>query len=112
MPNKTRKTRTIYRNIKRRVRSTQFTIPVAALGGLIACEPVQSSINAALSGNYATIPKYLSHFAGTDSLGRFDFNILKDTYVPIFLGFGIHKAASMLGVNRMLAQAKIPILRI
>lgn len=44
--------------------------------------------------------------------GTWDWNQLGMTYGPIILGAFIHKAMGYLGVNRVLARAKIPLIRI
>lgn len=66
---------------------------------------------------YAGITNAVSHFGSMmtgfeATTGKFNSANLKSGLVPILVGAGIHKAASMLGVNRMLAQAGIPFFRI
>lgn len=52
-------------------------------------------------------------FLGYDSVSaRWDFNQLKYGFGPILMGFGIHKVAQMVGINRALAAARIPFIRI
>ena len=44
--------------------------------------------------------------------GKFLFNYPIKTYAPIGLGLLFHKLANMTGLNKMLANAKIPVLRV
>jgi hypothetical protein len=43
---------------------------------------------------------------------RFDFSGLSSGLLPILMGIGVHKLANRLGINRALAQAGIPLLRV
>lgn len=100
---------------KKRVfhRSKSFTLPLAAIAGIVASEPVRGIFKSAMDGNVSQIPLYFGHFAGIKGdTGRFDLRIFLETYVPLFMGFGVHWLASRMGVNRALGAAKVPIVRI
>jgi len=52
-------------------------------------------------------------FLGYNSItGRWDFKQLQYGFGPILMGFGIHRLAQMVGINRALAAARIPFIRI
>jgi len=52
-------------------------------------------------------------FLGYDSnTAQWDFRQLQYGFGPILVGFGIHKVAQMVGINRALAAARIPFIRI
>lgn len=56
--------------------------------------------------------KYRS--VGVDNAGRLNFSQLMANWMPLIAGVVVHKAAnsSTIGINRMLANAKIPLIRI
>jgi len=87
-----------------------FTLPLAAVAGF-----------APLAVNTLNTPGGLEPKAWmmTQALTGFDTrsqkfwwpNLYKGT-IPIMAGLAVHKLASMVGINRMLASAGIPIIRI
>jgi hypothetical protein len=56
--------------------------------------------------------KNLSSLVGVGSNGQFDFNLLKINMSPIVAGMLVHKLASKIGINKTLAAAKVPFLRV
>jgi hypothetical protein len=59
------------------------------------------------------ISNFVGSMTGYDiNYKAFSLSRLKDGLLPVFLGAGVHKAASWFGINRMLAQAGIPFIRI
>lgn len=90
----------------------KMTIPVAVIAGL--APGVTSVLDRGMNvgwksaGNLAT-EIYTGYNAET---GRFNFGSLKGGTMPLVIGFMIHKLAGMLGINRALASAGIPLVRI
>jgi len=93
---------------KRVTRKKQFTLPLAVVAGFIP--PAVGAWNRRSSptamGNYL-----LAGFTGIDN-GKFNPAALRYAALPIMGGFVAHKVASMIGINRALANARIPIIRI
>jgi len=102
---------------KKSHRSRGFTIPLAPIGGLyvgiaspfLANDPVGKLISGDYQGGVKDMAQRL---AGQDNNG-FRLDILMRTYLPIVLGLLIHKfVGGSLGLNRMLARAKVPFVRV
>ena len=89
-----------------------MTIPIAAVGGVMAglISPAQNM----LSGNYGmSMIQLVYNYTGYDiGTGAWRLAGLKNGFVPAIIGIAGHKLATMAGVNRVLAQAKVPLLRI
>jgi hypothetical protein len=110
------KTRVItrYRAAKRTLRhkSKGMTIPLAAVAGFVPLASI--SLKAYKEGGLeAVAPTMCSVLTGYEPRNK-SFNIMymKDGTIPIIGGLLVHKLASKLGINRMLAQAGVPLLRI
>jgi hypothetical protein len=95
----------------------KFTIPLAIVAGFvpIASDTWNSAKNWGWTGPDGGIAKamidltsYNPYYMG----GSPDLGALKTGLYPILLGIGGHWLASRLGINRMIAQAGIPVLRI
>lgn len=91
-----------------------FTVPIAVAAG--ASVGIANVLNAIKPG--VPIGTAISFEASRAYLG---FNTISNTWnmgdmwrgtFPLFIGLGVHKVASKLGVNRMLASAGIPIFRV
>lgn len=96
-----------------RARASKMTIPVAAISGFIAAPSIQYAFNNLMAGNLPGVISELGGLAGIDpSTKKFSTEKLKQNALPIMAGLLVHKGASMLGVNRALASAKIPLLRV
>lgn len=110
-------TKTIVRRIyvpKRRSRSRSqgMTVSTAAIAGMVplglyAYDRYKTGgISGAASGMCAAL-------TGWDTTsGSFDWKLMWHGTFPILIGIGVHKAASKLGINRMLAKAGIPFFRV
>lgn len=61
------------------------------------------------SGEYANA---VQDVTGFDASGKFHWPELVKTYGPVVAGLVMHKAANKFGVNRALANAGIPLIRI
>jgi len=103
--------RRYYRKIVHR--SKKMTIPIAPLAGIMGAPGVGYAVNAAIAGSYEEMFRNIKSLVGVDGNGRFDFNLLKINMTPIVAGLAVHKlVGGKLGVNRALAAAKIPYLRV
>lgn len=109
------KTRTIVRyrsRAKAHHKRAGMTLPVAALAGFV---PLASNgVRDFQQGGLDLLGTGLVwRLTGYNRLsGKFDASGLMTGLVPIILGVGAHKLASKFGINRALAQAGVPLLRI
>jgi hypothetical protein len=84
---------------------------VAVVGGFIplvakAAGDVQAG---GIRGLQNTVPALIGY---SPANRRFTGAYLSQGLYPIMIGFAIHKIASMFGVNRALASARVPFIRI
>ena len=88
----------------------KMTIPLAIVAGLVPA--VVGVWNRRSSGQ--AVSDYLQQsFTGiTPGTGAFNLANLRGGLMPIIAGFGVHMVASKLGVNRAIARARIPFIRI
>jgi hypothetical protein len=89
-----------------------MTIPLAVVGGIMGAPGINMAITHASQGNFSAIPNDLKLLAGVSGGGSFSFPVLQQNLTPIIAGLLAHKIAGMAGVNRMIAKAKIPLIRI
>jgi hypothetical protein len=109
---KTRRTRRVYSAPSSPRRARSFTIPIAPVAGLAAgmAEPAQKMIAGDFNGGLQAISR---NYTGYDpATAKFNIAYLSKGALPLLTGLVVHKAASVLGINRMLGQAKVPIIRI
>lgn len=108
---------------KRKRRSRQMTVPLAPVigvaAGLASGSPWSggnSVISRLMEGNIDDAAKIAAyHYLGIDTYnGTFHIEGLKTGVLPLVLGALVHKfvGGSPLNINRMLARAKIPFIRI
>jgi hypothetical protein len=91
-------------------RKTKFTLPLAVVAGFV---PTAVGVwNRRSSGQQ--IADYLqAGFTGiTPGTGHFSVANLRVGLIPVMAGFGVHMIASKLGINRAIAKAGIPLIRI
>lgn len=94
-------------------RKAKMTIPIAPTIGLIATATNNGVIQNATAGNWGLVVDALKwNFTGITPDGSFNGSALIQNMTPLIVGVGVHVAASKLGVNRMLANAKVPYIRI
>lgn len=110
-PRKRRVKRTARR---RRRRSRSITIPIAPVAGLAA--GLAAPVQAAMTGNMEQaadllVAKYTGYSMREN---RWNFNYLKEGMVPLILGLVVHKfvGGPPLNLNRVLARANVPFIRI
>jgi len=98
---------------KKKRRARKFTIPIAPIAGIVAAPAVQAGIKNAIAGDWDGVMFEAGKFVGfTD--GKFDAFALASNIGPILVGLAVHKfvGGPPLNLNRMLASANVPILRI
>lgn len=94
---------------KRAVRSkAKMTIPLSVVAGFV---PVAVGVWNRRSSGQAVADYLQSSFTGVSN-GQFSFANLRTGLLPIVAGFGVHMIASKLGINRAIARAKVPFIRI
>jgi len=103
---------------KKSRRRRSFTIPLAAVSGaaagiFIAPPGGTPPFKAAMQGNFnLALNDLIRNYTGLN-VGHGTWNIMdaKGLHAAI-IGYLVHKIASILGVNRALGRARVPILRI
>jgi len=94
-------------------KKTSFTLPLAVVAGFM---PMGWQVwQHAKIGDYANIPLAISEgLTGYNYIDRsWSLGNLKSGLLPIGLGFAVHKyIGGTLGLNRMIARAGIPFIRI
>ena len=106
---------------KKKRRRTSRTIPLAPVIGLIgtvatAKHPWAASgdtmIHKVFDGNLeGAVNDIPGAFLGIADDGL-HWDTLVHTWSPLFVGFGIHWIAGLMGINRVLGRAKIPLIRV
>lgn len=95
-------------------RRQQFTIPLAVVAGFAS--PVGRTIGEFQSGGPKGAVKELSRIMiGIDPFASpvtWQPYLMSYGALPVAIGLMVHKAANMLGLNRMLARSGIPLIRI
>jgi len=98
---------------KKTRRKPQMTMPLAVVAGFVPPGRIiyrESQGGRGIEGGAVAASRI---FLGYDSTNaRWDFSQLQYGFGPILMGFGIHKVAQMVGINRALAAARIPFIRI
>ena len=92
----------------------KFTIPVAIVAGFLPMVMDINNTKDSMGIGGAIVHSAAGALIGYDTVGkRFNMNNWKAAGGPaIWIGFAAHFAAQKFGVNRMLARAKIPFIRI
>lgn len=89
----------------------KFTLPLAVVGGFVPLitKGMEDYRAGGIAGLQNTIPAITCYSPANK---KFTFAQAHRGIIPIMVGFGIHKVATMVGLNRVLAQARVPFLRI
>lgn len=98
---------------KKKKAKRKFTLPLAPIIGLLA--GVAPAIGPAMAGDIDGAVNVLKYnYLGITHDNRFDANGLKKGLLPLIVGALVHKfvGGPPLNVNRMLAAANVPVLRI
>jgi len=98
---------------KKKRGARKFTIPLAPIAGIVAAPAVQAGIKAAVAGDWDGVMYEAGKFVGFEN-GKFDAFALASNIGPILIGLAVHKfvGGAPLNLNRMLASANVPIIRI
>jgi hypothetical protein len=104
--------RSVVRYRARRRADSKTTIPLAVVAGFVplAVDVVKAFQSDGIDGAGRKLCSQTTGYDPADHQWRFEG--MMQGLGPIILGFGVHKLASMLGINRALGRAKIPLLRI
>jgi len=97
---------------KKHHRRPRATLPLAVVAGFIPPARIilaESRVGGIEGGGVAASRIFLGYDSNT---GVWDFRQLQFGFGPILMGFAIHKVAQMVGINRALAAARIPFVRI
>ena len=97
---------------KARRKAAKMTIPVAVIGGVAGMPAMSLIIGDVKAGNWDLIPRHMGEIAGVTSTGTFSWPLAQKNMMPLIAGALVHKAAGIVGINRMLGKAKIPFLRV
>jgi len=110
--NPIRRRRNLARRRKRR-RKKSLTIPLAPIAGVLGSPAVGAAINGAMAGNFGAVAYEAGRFVGINA-GKFDLGLLLTNVTPIVAGLLVHKfvGGAPLNLNRTLASAGVPIIRI
>lgn len=116
------------RNRKNRKRSNSFTLPLAPTLGVVGSlwHPLfgwekwgwDGAMGYIEREDYAGAVKdftriSLMQLTGVDPEGIYPFGMfLGEGWIPLIMGGLVHKVASLLGLNRMLGRAGVPVIRI
>lgn len=98
---------------KKTRKKPSMTMPLAVVAGFVPPARIiyrESQGGRGLEGGASAASRILIGWDSTN--GRWDFDQLKYGFGPILMGLGVHKIATMLGVNRALAGSRIPFIRI
>lgn len=97
---------------KRRQAKPGMTVSLAVIAGLLPL--ANQAIQGFREGGIKRVgDRVCSSLTGYDpAVGRWEAAYLKNGLLPILLGVGVHKLAGKVGVNRAIANAGIPFLRV
>lgn len=98
---------------KKHRKKAAMTMPLAVVAGFVPPGLIvyrESQGGRGIQGGAMAASRiFLGYDSGT---AKWDFSQLQYGFGPVLVGFGVHKVAQMLGVNRALAAARIPFIRI
>lgn len=86
----------------------KMTIPLSVVAGFV---PLAVGVWNRRSSGQAVADYLQSSFTGVSN-GQFNFANLKTGLLPIVAGFAVHKMAGAFGINKAIARARIPFIRI
>lgn len=94
-------------------RGNRFTLPVAAILGFAPPFSIAWA-NFRKGGIDQGARVFARSLTGFDPpTGQWNFSYLREGLLPILLGLGVHKIIGQnLGINRMLASAGVPVIRL
>lgn len=89
-----------------------MTIPIAPIAGLLGMPAMGLIITDVQTGAWQNVGPHAAQMVGVTSAGVFDYNLMLKNVTPLIAGMAVHKIAGIVGVNRALASAKVPWVRI
>ena len=115
-PRPKKKARKVKRKMarKKRRRSRSMTIPLAPVVGLLSAPAINKTITGLIAGDVNAPMVNLPNLVGLWRDGSFHMDYLMANITPMIIGLLVHKfvGGSPLNLNRTLARARIPFLRI
>lgn len=98
---------------KRKFSKPKMTIPISIVGGLAVPVGTLVSHYRQYKDINVTTRELGQFFTGYDyTTGQWNFASMRYGMIPILIGAAAHKVANKLGINRMIANAGIPLIRI
>jgi len=98
---------------KKHRKKQAMTMPLAVVAGFFPAGQIIWAESQGARGLQGGAQAASRIFLGYDSVNaQWDFRQLQYGFGPIIVGFGIHKLAQMVGINRAMAAARIPFIRI
>jgi len=99
---------------KKKRRSHSLTIPLAPIIGVISAPAVGNTIKAAMRGDVDAAIRSAKGFVGIWGDGSFHAETLIANLTPVVIGLLVHKfvGGAPLNLNRTLARANVPFIRI
>lgn len=100
---------------RKRHGSRKMTLPIGPIAGIAGA--LMPAINAGMAGRLTGPDSALSWATALmtgydDQTRQFNWQLLARGWTPIIAGFAAHKLAGMLGVNRALGSAHVPLIRV
>jgi hypothetical protein len=114
MAKKKSQTRTVYITKSRRRARPGFTLPLAALAGftpMVMELPAEIKAKGLISGVAQTLSTNLVGYNPWHKTWNVGY-AASHCWFPVLAGILVHKMAGKLGINRALARAGVPIIRI
>jgi hypothetical protein len=92
-----------------------MTIPLAVVAGFVptgayALAGFRQGGERGMTEGFARITARLTGYSITEE--RWHWGELAKGWAPVLIGFGVHKLASRMGINRQIARMGIPLLRV
>lgn len=99
---------------KRKRGKRKFTIPLAPIIGIVAAPSVRQTVDDLMKGDFNTAMAHAGHIVGIQTDGKFNAQLLISNIGPMVIGGLVHKlvGGAPLNLNRMLASANVPVIRI
>lgn len=106
-----------YRNAPRkktRRRKSGFTVPIAVAApiAMIGARAIKEASEHGVSDGMNVLTKGLIGYQSDPNYPAWKLGRMKEGMLPILIGAVVHKVAGKVGINRALAQAGIPFVRV
>ena len=106
------KTVVVYKKAKKKNRRSKFTLPLAVVAGFMpgVATVVDYTQKYGIQGGMTQLSRVYTGF--DPQTNKWYPSLLWQGLTPLLIGTVVHKVASLVGVNRALARAGVPFLRI